>query len=223
MKLADVKHFISESRILRLMLGGAVVWELPKVSKSLILWSSTNFTVPQGIVSLKITMAGGGGGAAGSIGAVYIWGGGGGGGGGRVVKTFTPAELEQLRGKTFAVIVGAAGLYQGDNNWGGNGGTSQFQCPGFWPTAYGGNGGQTGSPGVGGAGSGGENGDEILTGGNGGSGSVGGARGSGGHGQEVGDVAVAGTHGCGWGGGSGMPTGLNGAQGAVLIEWEAYE
>ena len=184
-------------------------------------WS--NFSVPRTVVSLKITLAGGGGGAGGSIAAVYIWGGGAGGGGGRAVKTFTAAELEQMRGQTFAVIVGASGLYQGDNSWGADGGYSQFQCPGAWPTGNGGGGGQTGAPGAGGAGGTGVNGDENLSGGNGSSGSLGGARGPGGHGQEVGIVAVAGTHGCGWGGGDNMPTGFNGAQGAVWIQYSYYK
>lgn len=224
MEGSGVKNmFNAGARIFEMWNAGRKLWQQEVIDAEEYFYSSGNFTVPQDVTSLKITLAGGGGGAGGAIGAVYVWGGGGGGGGGRVVKTFSPAELDAMRGKTFAILVGAAGLDQGDNQWGANGGYSQFQCPGLWPTAYGGNGGQTGAPGAGGAGAGGENGDEILTGGNGGSGSVGGARGGGGHGQVVGTVAVAGTHGCGWGGGNGMPIGLNGAQGAVWIQYSYYK
>ena len=215
----------SGKRILEMWNTGRKLWQQEVISAEEYFYSSGNFTVPKDIISLKITLAGGGGGAAGAIGAVYVWGGGGGGGGGRVVKTFTPAEIDEIRGKTFSVIVGAAGLYLGANQGGQGGSYSQFLMPDKQsPRAWGGCGGNTGSPGSGGAGTGGENGDEILTGGNGGAGSVGGAAGSGGHGQVVGDVhVVEGTLGCGWGGGTGMPTGLNGAQGAVWIEYSYFE
>ena len=168
-----------------------------------------SFTVPSGVTSLKVTMAGGGGGGSGG----NNWGdygtsGGGGGGYNEWVMSVTPGQI--INGSIGGGGAGGAyGAYDGD------------------PTAYGGNGGNTTFGTL--IATGGQGGQYRIAGGVGGTpggiagGSSNGRGGDAGAGQGVGSASggAGGLYGGGGSGGhtSGNPPARPGAQGWIKIEW----
>ncbi|GAB4512556.1 MAG: hypothetical protein Tsb0026_16580 [Sulfuricaulis sp.] len=162
-----------------------------------------SFTVPAGVYSLKITMAGGGGGGGGGN-NWGDWGSGGGGGGG-----YSQSAMAVTPGQVITGSVGAGGPAGGYSSSGGNGQSSAFGAL----TATGGQGGQYQC--CGGAGG--------SPGGQAGSTSISGAGGNSGAGQGMGgdSGSPGGLYGGGGGGGytSGSPAPGAGAQGRVKVEW----
>lgn len=209
--LMSFKKFYANGQILRLILGGAVVWELPKVKKSFLITSSQNVTVPADCLNLKATVIGGGGGGGFGHIAGSAWASGGAGaGGGKVVAEFGTA----LNGQTIAAVVGALGAQAaaayGNGITGGNSGFASA-------IAYGGAGGLWAGTGTvaGGTGEGGA----VTAGGDGEAGKVAAAT-VGGHGHVINGAE----YGRGSGGyilGNGNPS--PGTSGAVFLEWEVYE
>ncbi len=201
--------------------------------------SSGTFTVPTGVTSVKVTLAGGGAGggggqrrAASSPGCGCGGGGGGGGGGGQYLQD---QVVSVTPGQNITVTVGSGGA-------GGTGGGSADQIApsgsagesssfGSLVTAAGGSGGNGANSTTGGAG-GGAGGAGGTAGSSGGSG-PGGSGGAGGNSQGTGGAGVGGdtlgnaggNYGGGGSGGGGGSTGNNGqaggngAPGYLLVEW----
>ena len=188
-----------------------ILWEHPRIKKSLLLTSSQNVTIPAGCLGLKVTLIGGGGGGGFGHVAGSAWASGGaGGGGGKVVAEFESS----LNGKTVGAVVGALGTQAGTTYGNGSAGGNSA----FWSAiAYGGSGGLWGSSGAvsGGTGSGGT----VTAGGTGEAGKLAAAT-TGGHGHVLNGIE----YGRGSGGyilGNGNPS--PGTSGAVFLEWEELE
>jgi hypothetical protein len=187
---------------------------------------SGNFTIPNGVTSVRVRLVGGGG-AAGYHTSLPGGGGGGGGEAIDVISGLTPGQI-------IPITVGAGGITPANVGSGGGGGTSSF---GTFMSATGGQGGQGGSGilfatagGLGGIGVG----SRIIQGGEmGGDGiaiaSHGGDGGGQGHGRgasgPLSGLSATGFGGGGGGGGAsggsspvGSPGG-NGASGIVIVEF----
>ncbi len=187
--------------------------------------ASGTFTVPSGVVRLKVTVIGGGG----SGGSNSVGPGGGGGAGGSAIAIFSNITA----GSVIPVTVGAGGVSAAGSN-GGNGGTSSFGTYVSATGGYGGAGSTSYGPmsgGQGGVGVGGvinNNGsygtDCVLYGARGGDGG-GPGNGRGATGALTG-LAAQGYGGGGGGGGSNSTTGSGigglggaGAAGIVIVEF----
>ncbi len=194
MKLSDIKRFMAGGRILRLVTGGMVVWELVKIKKTLLITSSQNFTVPAGCSGLTVTVIGAGG-HGGAGGGMTMWGGTG-GTGAKVIRVYNETELKSLP-QTIGIVVGVA--------TGGTGGSSSFNGEVIANGGGGGGAGGFGYNGANGANGGGSGGTVIV-------------------GASAADRTFNGTvYGSGGGGTQGGGSGNSGSNGCVYLEWEAYE
>lgn len=166
---------------------------------------SLSFTVPSGVYSLRVSMAGGGGGGGGGN-NWGDWGSGGGGGGGYSQQSMTVTPGQVINGS-----VGAGGPAGGYSNSGGNGQSTIFGSL----TATGGQGGQYQCCGGAGGSPGGQPGSTSYSG----------AGGDAGAGQGFGgdSGSPGGLYGGGGGAGftSSYPPPREGAQGWVSVEWGA--
>jgi hypothetical protein len=184
---------------------------------------TTNWTVPSGVIKVRVRCWGGGGGGAGSTSGQ----GGGGGGGG----AYAEGIYSVTPGAVIAVTAAAGGLNGGPGAAGSSGGTSSF---GTYCSATGGSGGAASGSYAGGSGGTAAGGTALnLNGAHGSGGITGTTTGLGGTGGGApmggsGDGSSSGTPGlqpgspggggAGAGGGS-ANSGSGGAAGIVIVEW----